>query len=194
MPGFVLKTGKTSEHYFWLMEIAHCEEIPKSHILSLPQSWFLCVMCFQLASQSQLKSFPSRAMSSSFSQLTPWLPTLTEKPMGYWAWDHRSLHLQIYLCLLPSFTSVLWWSGGGGLPTVLDWAFPCVLHQWPWPPLLSWTLIFPLSLWRRLKLLILIIFIWHCILFSLLPLLLVPPKPDFWKSNLPLFAWVPSHL
>ena len=79
-------------------------------------------------------------------------------------------------------------------PTVLDWAFSCVLHQWPWPPLLSWTLIIPLSLWRRLKLLILIIFIWLCILFSLPPCLLVPPKPDFWKSNLPLFARVPSHL
>ena len=64
------------------MEIACCEEIPRSRILSLPQSWFLCVMCFQGASQPQLKSFPSLAMSSSFSQLIPWLPTLTEKPTG----------------------------------------------------------------------------------------------------------------
>lgn len=162
------------------MEIAHCEEIPRSRILSLPQSWFLCVMCFQGASQPQLKSFPSVAMSSSFSQLIPWLPTLTEKPTGHWAWDYRFLNLQIYLCLCPSFTSLLWLSGGDGLPT--DWAFTCVLHQWPWPPLLSWTLIVPLSLWRRLKLLILIVFIWHCNLFSLPPLL-VPPKPDFWKGN-----------
>lgn len=70
-----------------------------------------------------------------------------------------------------------WWSSH-----CPDWAFTCVLHQWPWPPLLSWTLIVPLSLWRRLKLLILIVFIWHCNLFSLPPLL-VPPKPDFWKGN-----------